>query len=224
MRGAVRGLARLAVGVWMLAIVTALGAIGAARLTGQEIQVVRTGSMAPTAPTGALVVLEPVTGGDVALGDVISFRAPDGSTVMHRAVDEIAQDGQRFLVTKGDANDEADTRAVPEAQVTARMRAAVPGLGTAARALRPPGGLVLLVVAPLALSAIAGRVAPGGAPAGQTPTVPLPAGPSTPPRPRGRQPVPRLVALAVITNAVFEARSSRRRRHRVEHQQERTGR
>lgn len=71
---------------------------------GYRAYAVRTGSMAPTYPTGALVVDRPVRGGTPTVGDVITFPTRQG-LVTHRVHAVTAQGIQ----TKGDANATADT-------------------------------------------------------------------------------------------------------------------
>ncbi|HUX70320.1 MAG TPA: S26 family signal peptidase, partial [Cellulomonadaceae bacterium] len=78
-----RGLGRLFAS---LAIAVALGlAVGAAAAwhDGYRLYAVRTGSMTPTYPTGALVVDAPGSSVTPAVGDVITFRVASG-LVTHR--------------------------------------------------------------------------------------------------------------------------------------------
>ncbi len=67
---------------------------------------VRSGSMAPTIPVGALVIATAAQADDLKVGDVIVFERPDhpGTMVVHRihAVEHTAV-GKAFI-TKGDAN------------------------------------------------------------------------------------------------------------------------
>ena len=76
---------------------------------------VRTGSMSPAIPVGALVVATRASAGDLNPGDVIVFQRPDRPRMMvvHR-IDAVEQraSGPVFL-TKGDANGSPDSWEVP---------------------------------------------------------------------------------------------------------------
>jgi signal peptidase I len=76
---------------------------------------VRSGSMSPTIPLGALVIATRAPADELGVGDVIVFHRPDRPTtiVVHRiyAVEQTPT-GRAFL-TKGDANDSADSWTVP---------------------------------------------------------------------------------------------------------------
>jgi signal peptidase len=76
---------------------------------------VRTGSMSPTIPVGALVIATRAPADELRAGDVIVFEAPgrSGTMVVHR-IDAVAQTpaGPAF-VTKGDGNAAPDGWRVP---------------------------------------------------------------------------------------------------------------
>ena len=92
---------------------------------------VRSGSMEPAIPTGALVVLAEVDAEEIEVGDVITFDRPDGATgrVTHRVVDVVGDGGGRAFLTKGDANDVPDPWRVPAAGTQLRHVFDVPLLG-----------------------------------------------------------------------------------------------
>ena len=87
---AARTVAR-ALGPFLLA--AAVVAVVVAGVCGVRLLPVLTGSMAPSAPAGSLVLTVPVAGEGVAVGDVVAFRprAPnevvDGLPVLHRVVE-----------------------------------------------------------------------------------------------------------------------------------------
>ncbi len=142
--------------VWTTAAAIAIGGVAWLVLTGHSLEVVTTGSMAPSSPQGALAILEDVDPADVRVGDVITFEHPDlVPLLMHRVVDVHEQDGGRFFRTQGDANAAADGRAVPARDVRGRLRWRLPHLGAAATWLRPPRGLIVLVGVPLVGTALA---------------------------------------------------------------------
>lgn len=76
---------------------------------------VRTGSMSPTIPVGALVVATRVSADDLGPGDVIVFRRPDqpGMMVVHRIESVAAGSSGPVFKTKGDANGGPDSWQVP---------------------------------------------------------------------------------------------------------------
>ena len=99
------------------------------------------GSMRPTAPQGSLLidVAEPTSA--LKPGQVISFHAPvpGHPVVSHRVIEVQHRDGQILVRTKGDANSAADPwLAEVHGNTVWRMRAALPGVGTAVRAVRTP--------------------------------------------------------------------------------------
>ena len=105
---------------------------------------VRSGSMAPGIPTGALVVLTEASASEIGAGDVITFDRPDGESgsVTHRVV-EVRPEG---FVTKGDANAVADPWVVPAEGTQWRYRFDVPVLGYVFGWLSGPAARIGLVV------------------------------------------------------------------------------
>lgn len=106
-RTAPRVLGRVLLAVAAVAVVVA-------GVCGVRLLPVLTGSMAPAAPAGSLVLTVPVAGEDVAVGDVLAFRPPapyevlDDRPVLHRVV-EVRTDGDRpWMTTRGDANAQPD--------------------------------------------------------------------------------------------------------------------
>lgn len=123
-------------------------------LFGWQLQVVRTSSMSPTYPSGTLLVSEPTAPADVRTGDVLTFSAPwrNRALVTHRVrLVEIAEDGARQFITRGDASDADDPSALPEREARSVVRWGVPKLGTLVWALRGWRGVTLLVVLPAAV-------------------------------------------------------------------------
>jgi signal peptidase len=135
------------------------------------------GSMRPVAPVGSVLVdvAEPVSA--LEPGQVISFHAPvpGRPVVSHRVIEVQHRDGQVLVRTKGDANSAADPwLAVVHGNTVWRMRAVIPGLGTAVRTMRTrmmrplllyavPGALLLwLLVAVWRRPAAAAEAEEGG--------------------------------------------------------------
>jgi signal peptidase len=125
-------------------------------LSGSRLQIVRTGSMEPAYPVGALLVVGPVDPADVRVGDALMYEVPGrrGHIVTHRVVEILDSSSGVMFRTQGDANGAPDVEPVPARAVRGRVRWAVPHLGRAARALHEPAGLAALVGTPAALLAV----------------------------------------------------------------------
>jgi signal peptidase len=135
----------------VLAVAGTAGAIGilwliATLLFGVGLIVFRTGSMAPTMPTGALALERPIAASAIVKGDVITVPDPGQQLpVTHRVV-SVTQDpavpAGRIVVLKGDDNAHADI--TPYHVTKAKLViASAPYLGTVLALSRSP--LVLLV-------------------------------------------------------------------------------
>lgn len=109
-------------------------------------------SMEPTLSVGDLVIATPVDPREVRCGpqgDVIIYRRPDGSRIIHRAVACAEVGGRLRFLTKGDNNpfydqDPLDPSTwLPEDAVVARMALRIPLLGYVPMYLEPLRPLVL---------------------------------------------------------------------------------
>ena len=146
-----------------LLLTGALVAFSALPIKGNyEIKAVRSGSMSPEIRRGSVVVVKPA--GAYGKGDVITF-ASDFKDARGRKLDvthriaEVAEgeEGTRY-VTKGDANNDADSRQIAPGEVTGKVLFSVPLLGYAVETARTPWGFVGLLVVP-ALVIIYGEAA-----------------------------------------------------------------
>ena len=101
------------------------------KLRGWEPLTVLTQSMEPLLHPGDVVVVEPVSGKDVAVGDVVTYRAADSSLITHRVV-EIRRSTyagrEDTIIVQGDANNVPDDPLVAS-QVVGRMLYRMPGYG-----------------------------------------------------------------------------------------------
>ena len=94
---------------------------------------VRTGSMAPAIPVGALVVATRASADALSPGDVIVFQRPDrpGMMVVHR-IDAVEQRASGpVFITKGDANSSPDSWEVPATGDGWRARYSISRVGFA---------------------------------------------------------------------------------------------
>jgi signal peptidase I len=112
--------------------------------------IVRSGSMAPSIPVGALVTVEPVALKDLAPGMVVTVELDGGVLVTHRLNRMIDLDGRPYLELKGDANSTPDPVLVPATAVIGQARSVIPLLGFALAMLSGLAGqLTLLAVVTL---------------------------------------------------------------------------
>ncbi len=145
-------------------LILAVMFLGIGLAQGYRPVVLTSGSMTPTAPVGSVVIAGPVD--QVQVGDILVMSNEARATVTHRVVEiELAETGQAFAVTRGDANTEVDAEpyALNGSELVGRW--VVPGLGSALLWLGSPligllvvGGAVL-VVTMSALSHIWGSAA-----------------------------------------------------------------
>lgn len=134
------GLVGLACILWLLA----------SALFGASLVVFRTGSMAPSMPTGTAAIAVPIAGTDIAPGDVVMVVREGGLPVTHRvmAVEPDPQtEGGVLLELRGDDNTVNDPEAYRVTEA-AKILFPIPGLGTAVELSRTPlflGAATMLV-------------------------------------------------------------------------------
>ncbi len=85
------------------------------RIFPYQALVVRSGSMAPTIPTGSIVFYRKVAASDVKVGQIIVFNRPGqaGERVTHRVYKIKTGPTGKYFETKGDANGVPDDWQVP---------------------------------------------------------------------------------------------------------------
>jgi len=125
---------------------------GIPTVLGHKVLAVISGSMEPAVHTGDVIIVRPLTAGQVpADGDIITFRSKDKPDMLitHRVVGTVKINGEpRAFVTKGDANDAMDLSAVSIEQVVGRYAWRVPYFGYVSSFLHKPLGIVLFVILP----------------------------------------------------------------------------
>lgn len=126
---------------WIV-IVAALAVIAAAvvipRIAGATPYTVLTGSMQPAYPPGTLVVVKPVNTDTLSVGDVVTVQLESGQdTVVTHRIDAIQHrlDGEIQFITKGDANETADTEPRLPVQIRGEVWYSVPYVGYISTAL-----------------------------------------------------------------------------------------
>jgi signal peptidase I len=134
----------------VLAVASHLAPKGQYTIFGHPVMTVLSGSMSPAIRTGDLIVDDRVTSAQaqhLRVGQVVSFLEGPGSTsvITHRIVAVEDHNGQVSYVTKGDANNAADSPARPASDVVGVLSLDIPRGGYALAALHRP--LVLGLIA-----------------------------------------------------------------------------
>lgn len=116
-----------------------------------EAKIVKSGSMEPSIPTGALVLIKPHA--TYAVGDVITFGEDTTSKVptTHRIASVSGVGESAVYTTKGDANEEADPEPVGHSGVIGKVLLSVPYAGFVLDFARRPLGFALLIGLPALL-------------------------------------------------------------------------
>lgn len=120
---------RVGVGLVGLAALAAVATLSLA-LAGYRPLVVRSGSMEPALRVGDVVLVENVSAGRLAVGDIATFDDPDtGGTLTHR-VAGVTHDGNAVTVaTRGDANTTGESFATSADAVVGRVVWRLPRVG-----------------------------------------------------------------------------------------------
>jgi len=152
----------LAIGTAVLLAIVTLVVLGLAAISlGPKVLpyqalVVRSGSMAPTIPTGSVVFYTKRAAAKVKVGDVIVFAKPGqpNEKVTHRVYQIGSAPTGRYFVTKGDANGAPDDWRVPATGTGWVESFHVPYVGYLLADLQSPLGKVLLLLIPAILLAV----------------------------------------------------------------------
>jgi signal peptidase len=121
-----------------------------------RVYTVLSGSMTPTIPVGAQVVVLKVEASDIRVGDIITFDRPSnpGVLITHRVVGvEPDGHGGSQWVTKGDANSIPDSWRIPAQGSGYRYLFHVPFAGYLFAMLQSPLGRICFILAPALLLA-----------------------------------------------------------------------
>lgn len=114
------------------------------RLWGYGIYTVMSGSMEPAIHVGDVIYIREVPFEELQVGDVITYRAQEGTAVVTHRVSAIQKEAQ-LLQTKGDANDMEDAVWIRADAVLGRVEYSVRALGYAAQAAGTLGGKLFLL-------------------------------------------------------------------------------
>ncbi len=142
-------------------IILCLG-LAVPRLTGIDSYVVVSGSMEPAIPVGSMVYSRPVDPATLQPGDIIVFygsNQKESVPVTHRVVENHTETGE--IITKGDANANADMQPAAYINVAGKVVAHIPKLGLPASLLATLAGkiaLAMLIISGYLLTEIGGRL------------------------------------------------------------------
>jgi signal peptidase len=148
---------------WILMLAAGVVALGLFAITvgprflPYQALIVRSGSMAPTIPTGSIVFYSKEDAANVKVGDIIVFDKPGQTNekVTHRVYKISNGATGRYFTTKGDANGAPDSWRVPAVGTGWVSAFHVPAIGYALAALQSTlARLLLLVIPALGLGAI----------------------------------------------------------------------
>jgi signal peptidase len=149
-----RTIRRLLDGALMAFVVVVVGLVLLAVLgpaIGHRPIVIRGGSMSPAIPLGSLIDVVQVDPGELAVGDVVTIKAPNGVLITHRITRvQQATDGLYFEV-KGDANAQPDPTVVPASAIVGRVGFSVPYLGFLLYMITTPAGFASILSLALTL-------------------------------------------------------------------------
>lgn len=132
-----------------LGIIALAVVISALPITGGiKILAVLSGSMEPTIHTGSIVIVRPHA--TYRMGDVVTFKSigTKNISITHRVVEMRVDRGEPSYVTKGDANNAADTRVILQKEVIGSVIFSIPYLGYAIEVARKPYGFLALIIIP----------------------------------------------------------------------------
>ncbi len=110
-----------------------------------QTYVIQSGSMEPTIMTGDVVLVQ--SQGQYQLNDVVTYNDSTGRVVTHRLVEEIKD--KNSFVTKGDANQNADSRPIESNQVQGKVVFTFPKLGYLVRFVQTKTGKIVFIIIPI---------------------------------------------------------------------------
>jgi signal peptidase len=130
-------------------------AVGLPHAFGFKSFTVMSGSMEPAIGTGAVVVERPIAPREARVGDVVTFKDPEGSgrLITHRVTSVRVRGSTARFVTKGDANNTPERWSVPADGSIGRVAYDVPKVGYALAYAGGRHGRILLFVLPVLLLA-----------------------------------------------------------------------
>ncbi len=113
-----------------------------------QIKIVKSGSMEPDIHVGSIVVIKPSA--NYTVGDVVTFGKDTKTDIptTHRIVSSRAVEGVLLFTTKGDANEDPDTKEIKQSDIHGKVLFDVPYFGYIIDLARKPLGFAVLIILP----------------------------------------------------------------------------
>ncbi len=121
-------------------------AMVALRVMGWNLYSIDSYSMSPRFPLNALILVQPVEGEEISVGDVITYVVDEEGTLVTHRVTQVNTDSRTFT-TKGDANEVEDSAPVLWGNVVGKAVLCIPVLGGALRVLTDEANRPLVIAA-----------------------------------------------------------------------------
>lgn len=97
---------------------------------GVSPTVIYSGSMRPALDVGDIVLIDKVDIEEIQENDIIQYVSYDNVTlVIHRLVKVYEEEGKTYFITKGDANDDPDSKPITENRILGKSIFTIPKLG-----------------------------------------------------------------------------------------------
>lgn len=124
---------------------------GVSLVFGLKPQIVVSGSMEPTIPTGSLLMAKEVSAADIEVGDIVTLQRPNNAGLVTHRVTSVEQQHTNWEITmRGDAN-AADDPQPYTVRTVGKVVATIPGVGYLAGIFRTPFGITGIAVFGIAL-------------------------------------------------------------------------
>ena len=121
---------------------------------GYHVYYIASGSMEPKIKTGQVIVGKETAIEDLKVDDIVTFYGTKGSLngkiITHRIKKIYEEDGQIYLITRGDAADR-DDEAILATDVISVMKFKIPLAGTLIKLISNKFGFIFIVLVPLGI-------------------------------------------------------------------------
>lgn len=112
--------------------------------------IILSGSMAPEANAGDIVVSTYINPEEIKINDVITFGYADDpkNCITHRVINITNESSSMCFQTKGDANEDPDQRTVQSSELIGKVVLVIPYLGYLPHFAKSPLGFITLIIIP----------------------------------------------------------------------------
>lgn len=108
--------------------------------------IVSSGSMQPSLNVYDIIVVKKVDENKITIGDIITFYDKDGYIITHRVAEIYSNDGTKYYITKGDANNVNDIHPITYGNIIGRYSFRAPKAGRIIAAITSPTGIILYIL------------------------------------------------------------------------------